>query len=592
MIPNRSFKDRLRAIYEPKRITWSYRAKIILSAITLAIQVVARGHPRYVIRSVIISLSRAIIPIISLWLLKQAVDLADSNSDLPTITTVMLALGYFLASAIGILIDRIGATTLQVTSRTIVHNIDGRLVDRVANIPTLTMFELPSFYDSYALASRGGGPLIVSTFDDLAMLGTSVVTMLVAFFALGQLSPKLIALVMVTTVPSVVINLMASERALLLARGTAEIERLMQYWREVLTTKPFGAELRLYGLRMEWMQRWHAAFFAKLDQESIHLFWRARIQTVASLLSLGGLSVGLYYLLQQADGGKSSAGNLIFYFGLVQQLAGAVAGLCAVIGRLHESGLYMDEFVRFVAGGHDELISEATEGDGALLVHVLNASFTYPGAIQAACHDANLLLRPGEWVVIMGPNGSGKSTLAKMVVGVYEPSSGSITVAHRSDLVGRHVSTGTIVYVEQRPIGYRLSVRDNVSVSYWQGRHDTVRIEHALAIVGLSEKVESLPLGIDTLVGKEQVGGIELSGGEWQRLALARAVFARPQLLVMDEPTSALDPASEADIMKRLRFALPDTTAMIITHRDGPVAIADAVIRMEKGCIIDNHSPK
>jgi ATP-binding cassette subfamily B protein len=322
--------------------------------------------------------------------------------------------------------------------------------------------------------------------------------------------------------------------------------------------------------------------------------WRARLQVFSSSLGTIGMAIGLFLLLRRAIGGGIGAGDVVFYYGMVQQLSGAVFGLIAVRGRIRESSMFIGEFLDFLSSdqeveGQRKNARYSINESPALVLS--EARFTYPGSNRAALVDVSLAVSGGEWICVLGENGSGKSTLLKLVAGLYQPSSGRIQLSMQSN-EGMKDATDAIsgvAYVEQQSICYKLTIRENILL----GRQDQIaatnEIEHLLDLVGLLETIRELPSGIDTPLGKEFDEGYELSGGEMQRLAIARAAASRPRLLLLDEPTSSLDPASELVVMRNLRDELSDCTCLMATHRPGPVEFADRVVRISAGRLIDTE---
>jgi ABC-type multidrug transport system fused ATPase/permease subunit len=213
-----------------------------------------------------------------------------------------------------------------------------------------------------------------------------------------------------------------------------------------------------------------------------------------------------------------------------------------------------------------------------------NVSFTYPGASQPTLDDISLTIPAGETIALVGENGAGKTTLVKVMLGLYQPDSGRILLdgEDMADLdprrVRRHLS-GAFQHFTRYP----LPARDNVTLG--DHRYDA-SVERALDLAGLSHLADRLPDGLDTTLSPD-LGGSDLSGGQWQRLAIARASIRDASLLALDEPTAALDPLAEVAIFRRFAELARDRTAVLVSHRLGMARLADRIVVLEHGRIIE-----
>jgi ATP-binding cassette subfamily C protein len=262
----------------------------------------------------------------------------------------------------------------------------------------------------------------------------------------------------------------------------------------------------------------------------------------------------------------------------------SIKGYIPVAAKAHEILVdYSLSISKSMGLSSEEKQPEAKQGAGALRVKLDNVSLKYAGASEPAIREASLVIEPGQQVAFIGPSGAGKSTLADLMCGVLSPSSGQIFVKVLGD-EGRSNPRISVSYVPQRPGLVSGTIAQNVALGLDQTQIDESLVLRALESAHLTNVVLELPNGIHTDLGKYQDG---LSGGQIQRLGLARALYSQPGLLVMDEATSALDAESESEIAKALNQMRGKVTVVLIAHRLNTVQHADKVFLIEKGIVAD-----
>ncbi|GCE02698.1 ABC transporter ATP-binding protein [Dictyobacter aurantiacus] len=217
-----------------------------------------------------------------------------------------------------------------------------------------------------------------------------------------------------------------------------------------------------------------------------------------------------------------------------------------------------------------------------------HVSFTYPSMGHPVLHDLNLRIQPGEHIALVGENGAGKSTLAKLLLGLYQPDSGRILVdgidLHDMQLNSWRAKVGAVFQDFMR---YPLSVQDNIGLGLLDKKDDPAAIQQADEMSRASEFIEHLPQSYQTLLGKEFEGGHDLSYGQWQKLAIARAYLREAHLLLLDEPASALDARTEYEVYRQFRDVARGKTIVLISHRLGSARLADRILFLHQGSITE-----
>lgn len=312
----------------------------------------------------------------------------------------------------------------------------------------------------------------------------------------------------------------------------------------------------------------------------------ARMSLVGALCGgLGSAVVWAAVVLLLADGRISvgHAGTAVFALQMVGQ---SVRGLVAIGARAVRTGLYMDDWSDFLerAGGF-RMRRGSHRPEPPRTIEVKAVTHRYAGKDRDALSDVSLTLRRGEVTALVGFNGSGKSTLSKLISGLNLPTAGEVLwdgkpvgEADPQDLWRQ------VALVPQDYAHWPLTVRENVNLGQPTARGDAA-VREACEAAGADEVVDQLAFGLDTLLAREWLNGEELSGGQWQRIALARAFFREAGLLVLDEPTANLDPRAEYRIFRRLRDLAQDRVVLLVTHRITNVAVADRIVVLDEGRI-------
>lgn len=362
-------------------------------------------------------------------------------------------------------------------------------------------------------------------------------------------------------------------------------ERKASYLSEMMARNIYGKEMRVFGLAGYLFGQWRG-MMDKLTTEYLRVIGKHHMRNVG--MTTGGFTiVGVFFVFVAM---KVSTGELS---------TGAFAGLVTFIGQLgfmisnvgnqsrdyNMTRLKVRHVIDFLQV-EEEAKPLAKTAFGAVSGHIRlqGVSFRYPGASQDALQDINLEIRPGETIGIVGENGAGKTTLAHLLAGLFEPSSGEITldgISYRQ--VDKADLTSQIGVVHQKPLRYELTFEENLLL---QQQVDPDLLKETLAAFQMGEVLDKTPEGLKTLLGK-QFGNIDLSGGEWQRLAIVRCFLRNPSVFILDEPTSALDPENESMVFKLFRQASASRTTVIVSHRLGSIRDVDKIIVVGQGRIVE-----
>jgi ATP-binding cassette subfamily B protein len=477
---------------------------------------------------------------------------------------------------------------------------DRRMMELIGGAPGLAHHEQPEYLDQIERIRsdrwRLGGMVNATSgmLRVVAMVGASATL-------LARVDPILLLLPVFG-----VISFLAGKRSTDLwnaaNEATSEPERLRRHLFEITTASESGKELRVFGTGPELLRRHHATGRAVIDVRNRAGWKGAILQAASGFLSGLGYAGAIALVLWQAVNGSATAGDVVLAIGLAATVNGIVFTAVAYGAQLLE-GLKLGARFRWLEDYAAE--NAAAPADPAPApdriergITLSGVSFHYPCTDRAVLADATLALPAGGVVALVGENGAGKTTLVKLLCRFYEPTAGRITIDD-TDLtrIPVHEWRKRLSTTYQDHTAFEFRAAENIGIGDLPNITDVDSIHQALDRAGASSVIEALPLGLDTQLGKRWDDGVDLSGGQWQQLALGRGLMRTdPLLVVFDEPTSALDAQTEHDLFERFAAAARSgrgrgTVTLLVSHRFSTVRSADLIIVLDGGRIVEsgNH---
>ena len=460
----------------------------------------------------------------------------------------------------------------------------------------LHYFENADFYDKMQNARRQSEYRAMAIVKALFLLGGSAIT-LVSFLALLlAFSPWVALLLFGATLPAFVAQTRYSRLNFRLQTWRAPETRRMNYLEHLLTVDTSVKEVKLFALGEPLLKR-YADLFWKVFKEDERLAWR---QSMASL-GWGMLATLTYYgcyawVVWRTLLGSITLGSMTMYLAIFRQSQNTFSGMFSSINDLYENSMFMDNLFAFLDLPETDDVPDAAQDALAPLdptrgIELVHVCFRYKGQTAWALQDVSLAIAPGEKVALVGENGSGKTTLIKLLTRLYEPDSGDILYQ------GRHLRHWDVQALRQKVgvifqdfVRYQLTLRENVGFGAIHGLDDAAKLERAAAQGGMQDLVASLEAGWETTLGGWFQKGRELSGGQWQKIALSRAFMRDGEVIVLDEPTSALDAEKEFEIFGRFKELTANKIAVLISHRFSTVRVADKIVVLKEGRIAEQGS--
>lgn len=548
-----------------------FREAPISAAVTMLFKIVEGLFPTYVTILSARLFSRAAL------LLQDAVSVKALYMDV-----LLLLAGYVCKHVL----TYVGAITLNAG---VYEKINSRLrvliCEKSARLSML-QYEDPEILDMQKRAERNIRTENMSTlFMTYMYIGIGLCGILSIAAALAAYHWLFLAVCALSVVPFLIIRLLRSGDIYLLRKKQAREERKKQYYWKLLTSKQSVKEMRVMSAGRFWAEKWKTSRDL-VNEESWSLTKKdARSMIFCNVLKIVGYGVSIllaWYLIHQESISVGVFGACLIAVSSVQS---QMQDVLSKLGGLREKIGYAQDYYAYL-----DLPEEPERSDeipGAFReIHLEEVCFSYPGASRPAVDHVTLDIRRGEKIALVGENGSGKTTLTRMLLGAYEPDSGSIFINEAAyevlnkDSLRKHMSL-----VQQDFVQYQMSLRNNVAMSDISYAADDARIFNALEKAGAGMG----DINLDTVLGT-RFGNTELSGGQWQKLAIARGIFRDSELAILDEPTSALDPALEWQVLEKFLRIAEEKTALIVSHRIGICTQVDRILVMKDGRIVEDGS--
>ncbi|HRF46535.1 MAG TPA: ABC transporter ATP-binding protein [Anaerolineales bacterium] len=565
-----------------------------------AFELVWEGHPPSLVAMVACTLIAAGIPAGQAYAAKLIVDsvVAGAQAGVDPMAGLQ-AVAPWLLLELGLVVLDTAVSQARSLAEHVLHarinvNINTRIIRKALELD-LTYFENAEYYDKLQNARREADWRSLQIVDNGFYLIQNLITLASFVVLLIGFSPWLAALIFAATVPAFIAQNRFAELSFRVLSWRAPEARRLNYLEHLLTDYDAVKEVKLFNLGEPLLGRYADLFWKFLRED----------QAIAQKRSLASLGWGLlatlsYYgayawIVWRAVGAAITLGDMTLFLSITRSSQSRFQSILYGLSSLYENGLFLSNLFAFL-----ELTPAMRGGSGGGLpvpehfsqgIEFRNVSFRYQGHTEDVLRGVSFLLRPGEKVALVGPNGAGKTTLIKLLTRLYDPTGGQILLdgvdLRDYDLLQLRQRIGVIF---QDFVRYHLAASENVGFGQVEAIDNLERIMAAAQKSGADEVIRPLPEGYATVLGRWFSGGRDLSGGQWQKIALGRAFMRDCELIVLDEPTAALDAENEMRVFEQFRALTEDRMAVLISHRFSTVRMADRIFVIEGGTITESGS--
>ena len=452
-------------------------------------------------------------------------------------------------------------------------------------------FEDPTFYDSLQNARRQAEFRAMALVTGVFTIVQQTVTLTSFLVLVIRFQPWIALVLFGATIPAFIAQGRYSRLFFRLLTRRAPEFRQLRYLEELVTSDKTIKEVRLFGLGKSIIDRYTTTFMHYFHEVIAIARRQSFIGTIWGLISTSSFYVSYGWVIWITLSGNLTLGGLTFYTAILRQSQTTFQGLFNSVNFIFENGLFMTQLLDFMA--LQPIMRQTTNPiamPNPLVIGITfhDVSFKYPGRDEWTLRHIELHINAGETLALVGLNGAGKTTLVKLITRLYDPTEGNITI-DGIDLrdfaqAELHKRIGVIF---QDFVRYQMTLKDNIGFGNVERMEDIERITQAAEDGGAAEIAAQLVQGYNTTLGRQFMDGRELSGGQWQKIALSRAFMRDGGILILDEPTAALDAQREHEIFQHFRELTQDRTAILISHRFSTVRMADRIAVLSDGTIVE-----
>ena len=589
----------------------AYLCKItkgFISRLFYIVRLVWESAPPVLIIMAFLCILDGVLPVIGAYISKdllnevaRLIGSSSKGSAIENIFTVMrpaffLFITYFTYLFLKKILSRINSMVTSIAGERVSNHIKLKIINKAKTVD-MRSFDRPEFYEKLENANREAGmrPLHIlnATFS---VISTAISA--VSFIAvLATLSPWAPVIVIATAIPTAITSYYFRHKNFWYMRRHSKERREMNYYSNMMVNKDMAKEVRLLGLSDTFIDKYKCVFAKYYAGIKRLIIKEGVVQTLIGLITTVATCGLFVFVAYSIIFGNGEIGDYSLYTGALTSISGYVTTLLNSTASIYEGTLFINNMIEFM----NEEVTVVPSIENPVIpdlnrphtIEFRDVSFRYPGSDHDVISHVNLKMEQGESVVLVGLNGAGKTTLIKLLTRLYDPTEGVILLDGRDvreyDVKAYHDMFGIIFQDFGK---YAETVTENIEFGDIDRPHTFDEVELAAKRGSATSFIEKLPLGFDTpLTRVFEENGIELSGGQWQKLSVARAFYKKSEFLILDEPTASLDPLAEQEVFDRFQELSENKITLFVSHRLSGAVNADKIIVLEYGKLVEmgNH---
>ena len=559
-----------------------------------SLKLVWQSSPVWATANAFVSVIRSFLPLVLIWLIKILIDditsavTAGSVINPENVIWMIIAVVavYFFdeaSSDFSNYIRKKQALELEVYMYGLLHSKSVKL--------DLINFERPEYFDCLSRATREAPWRPNSILNNLVAFLRGILSLFLMAGLIMTLHWIIVVLLLVANIPAIWLRLHYAEILYNFQREQTPEARKSAYFNWLLTGDRPSREIRLFGLGSYFIDLFKKSFLKQKEEEITIIRKRTMIELVSNLFKAAALLITLLFITRSTIRGSLSLGQMAMFLLAFRQGMIYIKDLFSSLAGLYEDSLFIEDTFEFLNLEESIRASDPPVAITPLVKDIVveKLSFTYPGNTAKTINNVSFKIRKGDIIALVGPNGAGKSTLVRLLCRLYDPDSGTV---HYDGKNIRNMDPEeyrkSFSVVFQDFMLYNLQAGENIRMGDIHEKEPAEKIRSAASDAGVHEMLSALPEGYETPIGNLFNNSRELSWGEWQKIAIARALYRDAPVLILDEPSSSLDADTEYEIFSRFREIVKGRTSILISHRFTNVSLADRIIVLDKGSVIEN----
>lgn len=569
------------------------KTKKSIAIIVGTFKLLYKSAPFYIVAMCIANIFAGVLLSLGIVIWKNIIDSVQESikSGHLDVTILWLAV-HFTTIILQDLLTEVCAYYKNILSTCTNKNITQNVLNKISKME-LEKYDDVSFYDKLKKVNEESTARTMSLLNSVEMLVKGISVAVSTAVILFRFNPLFMILCIIISIPNLIINMKIAIMQYSVYCERFENKRYIDSIKNLITAHENVKEIKIYNSTPYFVSYILNSYKKYIEEDK-----KIRKKFVLESFSMESLGNILIYFLKaivcyEIVMQKMSIGSLTLYFSSIDNFRSAMANIINVMSSMFEDGLYVQSYFELMkdtettkeSGRRKKFISEFHN------IRFENVWFSYPGTQDYVLKDINFVINRGKNYAIVGLNGSGKTTLLKLLLRLYKPTKGTIYIdeidINEIDIDSYYKE---ISVVFQDFIKYPLTIKDNIGLGNISEMNNLEKINEAAAQGGILEFVNSLPMGMETHLQKEWSNSVELSLGQWQKVAISRAFFKNGQIMILDEPTASLDPMAERDLFQKVKDLTYEKTCVLIAHRFSTVRLADVIYVMKNGEIIESGS--